>query len=224
MRFGNIEIPGGLLVMPAFVLVISALLLWSWYYYSRQTKEMERLAAGRGWTFLGKGAPELQQLLEGMEENKRWLPENVILVQSFPDKIYLFNYQAANYISDATPEQGTGCLAEGRSGRAGDVVIIDPRPPLPDELIESLMDNLVEAGGPEFRRRFLVHSSRPDAAAAAITRGVEEAALLRHTSRLKWNGIWIAGQRVLVTVRYALKTEERDALIDLAKSLLAALP
>jgi hypothetical protein len=224
MRFGNFEIPGGLLVMPAFVLVISILLLWSWYYYSRQTKEMERLAASRGWAFLGKDCSTLEQLLNGIASQKQWLPENVILVQSSPDSIYLFDYQANNHLSDAAPEVGTGCLAEGRSGRSGDVVIIDPRPPLPDALIDSLMDNLEEAGGPEFRRRFLVHASRPDAAAAAITPGVEEAALLRHTSRLKWDGIWIAGQRVLVTVRYALKTEERDALIDLAKRLLAALP
>jgi hypothetical protein len=70
----------------------------------------------------------------------------------------------------------------------------------------------------------MVCSRRPDVAAATVNKAVEEIVLLRRASGLKWNGVWISGKQVLVTVTYSLKPDERDALIDLTLRLRAALP
>ncbi|MBZ5515777.1 MAG: hypothetical protein LAN62_13225 [Acidobacteriia bacterium] len=230
MRFGNLEIPGGLLVMPAFVLVVALLLLWSWYYYSKQASEMQTLAASRGWKFLGKDSPELRVWLEeadtDRDHSRNWRPENIILVEGPPDKVYLFNYTARSYGGGArgsTPENGTACLAERPHGQARELVMIYGRSPLLGELEKKLLDDMVEVGGPEFRQEFLVRSHRPDVAAATVTSGLQ-GVLLRQTSSLMWDRVWIAGRCVFVTVTMRLKPEEWDELLGITKRLRAALP
>ena len=229
MRIGNVEIPGGLLVMPAFALVIVLLLLWSWYYYSRQTSEMRSLAESRGWNFLGKDSPELRLWLEEADTDKDhrrdWRPENIIPVEGPPDKVYLFNYTARSYgggARGAAPESGTACLAERPHGQARELVMIY-RSPLLRELDQALLDDIVEVGGPEFRREFLVRSHRPDVAAATVTNGLQEV-LLRQTSGLLWDRVWIAGRCIFVTVTLRLRPEEWDELLGITKRLRAALP
>ena len=224
MRIGNYEIPGGLLVMPAFAVVIAILVLWTWYYYAKQRGEMRTLAASRGWQFLGKEAPEFRQVLGAMAADTSWISENIIVVEGSPNKVYLFNYQSSSRTSADTSEIGTGCLAERSHALAGELVVIDPRPPLIGKLVEKLPDEWVQVGGPEFQEMFLVRSGRADVAAANVTSGVQEALLLRRTANLKWSRVWIAGRRVLVTVTYRLKPTEWDELIDLTKRLRAALP
>jgi hypothetical protein len=227
MRIGNLEIPGGLLVMPAFALVIALLLLWSCYYYSKQKSEMRSLAATRGWKFLGKDSPELRLWLAEADTDRYyrrdWTPDNIILVEGPPDKVYLFNYQARTYPGRASSELGTACLAERSDGQPRELVMIYRRSrPLP-ELEEKLLDDIVEVGGPEFRRQFLVRSRRPEIAAATVTSGLQEV-LLRQSSSLRWDRVWIAGRHVLVTVTSRLKPEEWDELLGIAKRLRGALP
>jgi hypothetical protein len=230
MRIGNVEIPGGLLVMPAFVLVIALLLLWRWYYYSQQTSGMQRLATSRGWKFLGKESPELRLWLEEADTDRDyrrdWTPDNIILVEGPPDNVYLFNYSARSYpdgVNGATPETGTACLAERPHDQARELVMIYRRSRLFGKLEEKLTNDKVEVGGPEFRREFLVRSHRPDVAAATVTPGVEEI-LLRQASSLMWDRVWIAGRCVFVTVTLRLKPEEWDELLGITRRLRAALP
>jgi hypothetical protein len=52
MRFGKVEIPAGILVRPAIVPVLAALLIWSWYCHSKQTDEVQHPAMVRA------GAPK----------------------------------------------------------------------------------------------------------------------------------------------------------------------
>jgi hypothetical protein len=228
MRIGNLEIPGGLLVMPTFVLVIAVFVLWSCYYYSRQKSEMQSLASSRGWKFLGKDSPELRLWLEEMDADTdrkgHWRPENIILVEGTPDRVYLFNYQATTYPGRASSEHGTACLAERPDGQTREPVMIYHRSRLLGKLEEKLTDDKVEVGGPEFRREFLVRSRRPGIAAATVTSGMQQEVLLRQTSSLKWNRVWIAGRRVLVTVTLPLKPEEWDELLGITTRLRAALP
>ena len=186
MRIGNLEIPGGLLVMPAFVLVVALLLLWRWYYYSQQTSEMQRLATSRGWKFLGKDSPELRLWLEEADTDKDyrrdWTPNNIILVEGPPDKVYLFNYSARSYPdggNGATPETGTACLAERSDGETREQVMIYRRSRLLGELEKRLLDDEVEVGGPEFQEEFLVRSRQPDVAAATVTTGCKRSCLGR---------------------------------------------
>jgi hypothetical protein len=227
MRIGNLEIPGGLLVMPAFVLVAAVLVLWSWYYYSKQKSEMQSLAASRGWKFLGKDSPELRLWLEEVDADtdrkRHWRPDNIILVEGPPDTVYLFNYQASTYPGRASSELGTACLAERSDSQTRELVMIYRRSRLLGKLEEKLTDDEVEAGGPEFRRELLVRSRRPEIAAATVTSGVEEV-LLRQASSLRWDRVWIAGRHVLVTVTLRLKPEDWDELIGITKRLRAALP
>jgi len=230
MRIGNVEIPGGLLVMPAFVLVIALLLLWRWYYYSQQTSEMQRLATSRGWRFLGKKSPELRLWLEEADADRDyrrdWTPEDIILVEGPPDAVYVFNYTARSYpegVNGATPESGTACLAERPNGQTRELVMIYRRSRLLAELEKKLLDDMVAVGGPEFRREFLVRSHRPDVATATVTSGVEEI-LLRQASSLMWDRVWIAGRCVFVTVTLRLKPEEWDELLGITERLRAALP
>ncbi len=81
MRIGNREIPGGLLVMAAFIFVVALLILWSWYYYSRQKSDMRSLAESRGWKFLGTDSPELRLWLEEANTDKdhrrNWKPDDM---------------------------------------------------------------------------------------------------------------------------------------------------
>jgi len=226
MRIGNHEIPAGLLVMPAFVLVIAVLILWSCYYYSKQKSEMQSLAASRGWKFLGKDSPELRLWLEEVdadrERRSHWRPDNIILVEGPPDRVYLFNYQASTYPGRASSELGTACLAERPDGQSRELVMIYRRSRLFGKLEEKLTDDKMEVGGPEFQGQFLVRSARPDIAAATVTSGVEEV-LLRQASSSRWDRVWIAGRHVLVTVTLRLKPEEWDELLGITKRLLAAL-
>jgi len=230
MRIGTLEIPGGLLVMPAFVLVVALLLLWRWYYYSKQASEMQSMAASRGWKFLGKDSPELRLWLEEADtdlDNRRdWTRENIILVEGPPDKVYLFNYTARSYGGGArgsTPENGTACLAERPHGEPRELVMIYRRSRLLGELEKKLLDDEVEVGGPEFRQEFLVRSRRPDVAVATVTPGLQEV-LLRQASSLMWDRVWIAGRCAFVTVTLRLKPEEWDELLGMTKRLRAALP
>lgn len=227
MRLGNLDVPAGLLVMPAFALVIAVLLLWSWHYHSRQKTEMQLLAKSRGWRFLGRDAPELRRSLDevdaGEDRGRDWKAENIISVESFPERVYLFTYQATGPTDEASTEFGTGCLAERPSGQAGERVLIDRRPRLLDRLVEMLNEDGVAVGGPEFQRSFMVWSHRPDVAEAIVTTGVQEV-LLRRASGLKWNRVWLADRRVLVTVTLRLKPEDWDELLSLSRSLLEALP
>ena len=216
--------------MPAFVLVVALLLLWSWYYYSRQTSEMRSLAERRGWKFLGKDSPELRLWLEEMDADTdrkgHWRPENIILVEGPPDTVYLFNYTARSYpsgVDGATPETGTACLAERPHDQARELVMIYRRSRLLSKLEEKLTDDKVEVGAPEFRAKFLVRSRQPEIAAAAVTSGLQEV-LLRQASSLMWNRVWIAGRCVFVTVTLRLKPEEWDELLGITKRLRAALP
>jgi len=224
MRIGNLEISGGLLVMPAFALVIAVLVLWSWYYYAAQTKEMKALAASRGWRFLGKDRSDLRAFLEEMETDTyvTWRPNNIILTGDSPNTVCLFNYQVDRGTGKTGSSGfGTGCLVERPGGRARGLVTIDRRPRLFSG--EWFYEDIVNVGGPEFRERFLVQSRQPDLAAATVTTGVQEV-LLRQTPGLIWNRVWIAGGGVLVTVTVPLKPEEWDELIGMSKQLLAALP
>ena len=222
MRFGDLEIPAGLLVMPAFVLVIAVLLLWSWYYHSEQKSEMKVLAASRGWKFLGKDLPELRLWLDEVDD-RNWRPDNIILVEGPPDRVYLFNYQASTYPGRASSELGTACLAERPDGKTRELVMIYRRSRLFGKLEEKLTDDKMEVGGPEFQGQFLVRSARSDIAAATVTSGVQEV-LLRQASSLRWNRVWIAGRCVLVTVTLRLKPEEWDELLGITKRLQATLP
>ena len=227
MRIGNLEIPGGILVMPAFVLVIAVLVLWSCYYHSLQKSEMRSLAASRGWKFLAKDSPELRRGLEEMDtdtdQKRNWRPENIILVESPPERVYLFNYWAPSQQSDGTPEEGTACLAERPDAQTKELVMIYRRSRLLGELEMKLLDDRVEVGGQEFRTEFLVRSRQPDIAAGTVTSALQEV-LLRQASGLMWDRVWIAGRRVLVTVTLRLKPEEWDELLGLTKRLRAALP
>lgn len=133
MRIGNLEISGGLLVMPAFALVIAVLVLWSWYYYAAQTKEMKALAASRGWRFLGKDRSDLRAFLEEMETDTyvTWRPNNIILTGDSPNTVCLFNYQVDRGTGKTGSSGfGTGCLVERPGGRARGLVTIDRRPRL----------------------------------------------------------------------------------------------
>jgi hypothetical protein len=227
MRVGNREIPGGLLVMLAFVLVIAVLVLWAWYYYSKQKSEMQSLATSRGWKFLGKDSPELRQWLKEMDTDRslsrNWRPDNIILVGDPSDGVYLFNYQADSHPGRASSELGAACLAERPDGQTGELVMIYHRSRLLGKLEEKLAYDKVEVGGSEFQQKFLVRSRQPDIAAATVTSGVEEV-LFRQTSSLKWDRVWIAGRHVLVTVTLPLEPEEWDELLGITKRLRAALP
>ncbi len=229
MRIGNLEIPGGLLVMPAFVLVVALLLLWSWYYHSKQTSEMRRMAASRSWKFLGKDSPELRLWLDEANTDKDhswdWTPENIILVEGPPDKVYLFNYTARIYgggTRESTPEDGTACLAERPHGEPRELVMIY-RSPLLRELDTALLDDVVEAGGREFRQEFLVRSRQPEIAVATVTPALQEV-LLRQSLGLLWDRVWVAGSCVFVTVTLRLKPKEWDELLIITKRLRTALP
>jgi len=227
MRIGSLEIPGGLLVMPAFVLVIAVLVLWSCYYHSKQKSEMRTLATSRGWKFLGKDSPELRLWLEEVdadrERRRDWRPDNIILVEGPPDRVYLFNYQARTYPGRASSELGTACLAERLDGQTRELVMIYRRSRLLGELEKKLLDDEVEVGGPEFRGKFLVRSHRPDIVVATVTPGLQEV-LLRQASGLLWDRVWIAGRCVFVTVTLRLKPEEWDKLLAMTKRLRAVLP
>lgn len=216
--------------MPVFALVIALLLLWRWYYYSKQGSEMQNLAASRGWKFLGKESPELCLWLEEADTDRDyerdWRPNNIILVEGPPDKVYLFNYSARSYpngVNGATPETGTACLAECSDGEAKELVMIYRRSRLLPELEQTLLDDIVEVGGPEFRQQFLVRSRRPDVAAVTVTSGVQEV-LLWQASGLIWDRVWIAGRSVFVTVTLRLKPEEWDELLGMTKRVRATLP
>jgi len=222
MRIGNLEIPGGLLVMPVFAVVIALLLLWAWYYYSKQTSEMQSLAASRGWKFFEKAPPELRLCLDELRD-RDWKPDNIILVEGPPNGVYLFNYLASTYQDDATPERGTASLAQRPDGQPSELVIIYRRSRLLDKLEEKLLDDNVEVGGPEFREKFRVRSRRPDIAALTVTSGVQEV-LLWQVSSLRWDRVCISGRCVFVTVTLRLKPEQWDELLSLTKRLLAALP
>jgi hypothetical protein len=146
---------------------------------------------------------------------------NIILVEDPRGKVYLFHYEVNDDSNDNT-SLGAACLAERQGGQAGEPVIIDHRS-IWDKLSEKAMANIVEVGGEEFRRKFLVRCSRPDIAAATVTHSVEEV-LLRPTSSLDWDRVFIAGGRVLVTVTLRLQPEEWDELLGMARRLRAALP
>ncbi len=228
MRIGNFEVPGGLLVIPAFVLAIALLLLWSWYDQSKQKGEMQRLAVSRGWKFLGKDAPELRRGLEELDtdaDRKRgWSPWNIILVEGPPDEVYLFNYQIrVSGGRGGNSEFGTACLAERPGGTVRELVMIYGRSPLFDDLENAALDDLVEVGGPEFRRQFRVRSHRRDTAAATVTSAMQEV-LLRPASGLTWDRVWIVRGHVLVTAALRLKPDEWDKLLGMTKRLRAALP
>ena len=224
MRIGDFEIPGGLLVMPAFALIVAVLLLWTWYYYAKQRGEMKDLAVSRGWSYLGKNDPEFSRLLLDFSAGTDWIVENIIRVEGEPARVYLFTYQASARTSSESTEIGAGCLSGRSLTPGGEVVVIDPRPPLIGKLVENLAGEWVEVGGADFRERFLVQSARADTATALVTRGVQEIVLQRKDCRLKWSRVSIAGRRVLVTVTYRLKDTEWDDLIGLTARLRAALP
>jgi hypothetical protein len=226
MRIGNLDIPGGLLVMPAFVLVVALLFLWAWYDYSSKKGGMQTLAESRGWNFLGENLPELPLWLEEVEAGRSWRPYNIILVQGPPDKIYLFNFQIrVSGGRGGSSDFGTACLAERPDGQTRELVMIEWRSPLPflDKLKETSRQGGVEVGAPEFRQKFMVWCRRPDIAAATVTSGLQEV-LLRQRSSLIWDRVLIAGRHVLVTATYRMKPEAWDELLGMTKRLRTALP
>jgi hypothetical protein len=226
MRLANLGTLARLGVIFAAAAVIAALLLYfrSWRERAEQEGGMRRLAAERGWEYLGSNAAGLPQALKEVDPDKDWRPQSVILVEGPPHRIYLFYYESGASSRREKPEPAAACLAGRSAGPAEEVVVIDPHASPASRLVFRLMGWLVSAaGGPEIERDFLVRSRRPEGAAAAVTSGVREV-LRSQPSGVKWSRVWISGKCVLVTAASRLKTAEWDELLDLTKRLRAALP
>jgi len=184
----------------------------------QQKAGMERFAASHGWQFLGTDSSQVESLLTQTDPKEKWRAWNIILVEGPPQSVYLFSYRTATRRSGG--ENGLACLAEGGGGRNEDPVAIYRRVPL----VEKLLGDRVEVGGPEFRQEFIVTCRRPDVAATVVNEAVQ-GILLQHVRDPQWVlQVRIARGRVLVTTSWAQKPGEWDYLIELTRRLRAALP
>lgn len=163
-----------------------------------ERERIERFAAGHGWTFARAGDSRL--------------------AAPPPESVYLFAYNASPKDRPSKTNYGFACLA-AHTGRPQEwPVTIFTRVPVADAMVS----NRVETGGEEFRRKFTVTCSRPEAAHAAVNAGVQRI-LLDHAAGPGWKmTVNIAGRQVLVESSWAVTEVEWDALIAMAKGLRAA--
>lgn len=183
---------------------------------------MEQFAANHGWQFLGTDSSQVESMLTQIDPKENWRAWNIILVEGPPQSVYLFSYRTRTTPRGSGGEYGFACLAD----RAGwrwmneDPVAIYRRVPL----VEKLLGDRVEVGGPEFRQEFTVACRRPDVAATMVNEAVQSI-LLQHVRDPQWLlHVRITQGRLLVTTSWAQKPEEWDYLIGLTRRLRTALP
>jgi len=195
-----------------------AIIILSLRQSAKRKVEMERFAASHGWRFLGRDASQLLLILDQVDPSENWTPDNIVLVGGRWKSIYLFSYSAGPK-GDQTDEYGFACLAEHAGWRNEEPVSIFRRVPV----VEKLLSDRVELGGPDFRREFTVQCRRPDVATTVVDNEVQSI-LLEHALGPQWYlEVRIVGGRILVTTSHAQKLEEWDYLITMTKRLRAAL-
>jgi len=183
-----------------------------------QRERIERFATGRGWTFARAVDSRLDALLSQAAPAEKWHAYNVAPAAPPPESVYLFAYNASPKDRPSKTNNGFACLA-AHTGRPREwPAAIFTRVPVADAMVS----NRVETGGEEFRRKFTVTCSRPEAARAAVNEGVQRI-LLDHAAGPGWRlTVNIAGRQVLVESSWAVTEVEWDALIAMAKGLRAA--
>ncbi len=191
-------------------------------YIRQQRKQREQIASYclvRGLSLLRKGDAELVALLEEMDPDSNWTPQPIILVESTPNAIYLFFYQASSKRGRSSPSYGYACLAERSVTKPEWPVTISSRVPL----LDSFVGNKVEAGGEEFRHAFTVTCTDPGSALTTVSPSVE-AICMEHASGPAWGlTVMLARKGVLVHSSWARSEEQWDHLTTLTRKLLAAL-
>ena len=207
-----------IVVMAVFGALVVTFIVMSSRQSSAQRERMERFAAGRGWTFAPAADSRLDALLSEAAPAEKWHAYNVTLAAPPPESVYLFAYNASPKDRPSKTNYGFACLA-AHTGRPQEwPVTIFTRVPVADAMVS----NRVETGGEEFRRKFTVTCSRPEAAHAAVNAGVQRI-LLDHAAGPGWKmTVNIAGRQVLVESSWAVTEVEWDALIAMAKGLRSA--
>ena len=189
-------------------------------YSARQKAGMKQLAAEHGWQFLGINSSQLESMLEDIHPNEKWNAWNIILVEGPPQSVYLFSYSSRATGRSSGGEYGFACLADHAGWCSDEPVAIYRRV----ALVEKLLGDRVEVGGPEFRQEFTVTCRRPDVALTIVNQAVQNI-LLQHVREPQWLlHVRIAQGRLLVTTSYAQKPDEWDYLIGLTRRLRTALP
>ena len=186
---------------------------------AREAAAMERFAASHGWTFLKRDDSRVTPILDQVDPDQLWYPYHIVLVAGPPESVYLFQYTSRPRGGGSVQERGFACLAEHTSRGSEIPVFISRRVPL----VEKLMGDVVEVGGPEFRREYTVECRQAGAASALMTTELQQI-LLEHASGAQWFlVVRIAGRRVLVTSRWAEGAKEWDYLITMTKRLRQAI-
>jgi len=207
-----------IVVMAVFGALVVAFLVMSSRQSSAQRERMERFATGRGWTFARAGDSRLDALLSEAVPAEKWYAYNMTLAAPPPESVYLFSYSSSLKDRGRRTNNGFACLAAHTGRRYEWPVTIFTRVPV----VDAMVSNRVETGGEEFRRKFTVTCSRPEAARAAVNEGVQRI-LLDHAAGPGWTmTVNIAGRQVLVESSWAVTEVEWDALLAMAKGLRAA--
>jgi hypothetical protein len=179
---------------------------------------MEQFAISHGWRFLGSNRSQLDPVLHQVCPGESWLAYDIVLVQGPPAGVYLFGYSSRR--GRRIYEYGFGCLAEQAGSGTEEPVTIYRRVPL----VDKMLSDRIEVGGPEFSREYTVVCRRPDVAAMVVNNQVQKI-LLGHASTPQWFlEVRIIGRRVLVTTAWAQKPEEWEYLIAMTTRLRAAAP
>lgn len=221
--FGDPRVVFPLVIFGVIAVVI---IILSLRQSARVRADMAQFAASHGWVFLGGDPSErlkLNQILDQVDPSKNWRAEYIVLVGAPRESMYLFRYLASSKggrRGGRTNEYRFACLAEHAGWRNEDSVSISSRVPL----LEKLLPNRVDVGGPDFRREFSVECRRTDVAATVVNDSVQSI-LLEHAAGPQWYlEVRIVGGRILVTTAWAQKPEEWDYLITMTTRVRAALP
>jgi hypothetical protein len=213
-KMGTAEI----VVMAVFGALVIVFLVMSSRQSTAQRARMERFAAGRGWTFARAADSRLDALLREAAPAEKWFAYNVAPAAPPPESVYLFAYNASPKDRPSKSNNGFACLATHTGKPREWPVTIFTRVPV----VDAMESNRVEVGGEEFRRKFTVTCSRPEAARAAVNEGVQRV-LLEHAAGPAWKmTVNIAGRQVLVESSWAVTEVEWDALLAMAQGLRAA--
>lgn len=162
MRIAGYEVHDGIVVIAAFLTVVTLLLLYTWSKTAAVAENQKKLAHEKGWTWADVSPEPLDQALKRLKRYRpNWKASQVIIVPSAEGNSYLFRINRAHISGSGSSTIGQidalACLIPGTTQSTTPIFTISRRPPKIIETAVGLSKNLIkEMGSTKFQKNFML--------------------------------------------------------------------